>query len=178
MQMCAFSPLLSKSYEYVCENVIACLSYYILQIPDSMVKIYQKRKIIFNQINTQHYVYSEPLLLDSSNHSMGSLLNQDNHSQDCLRSYFCTDEHISNCTKKPQVTNIFIEKRFSSYLIIIVKNSFLWLRQTCQIFHRYICLIYHPILLSRKTTYMFYLLYNPCHSFQVIYTLNTSPLRY
>ena len=51
------------------------------------------------------------LLLDSSNHSMGSLLNQDNQSQDCFRSYFCTDEHISNCTKKPQVTNIFIEKK-------------------------------------------------------------------
>ena len=118
------------------------------------------------------------LLLDSSNHSMGSLLNQDNQSQDCFRSYFCTDEHISNCTKKPQVTNIFIEKRFSSYLIIIVKKSLLCPRQTCQMFPRYNCLIYHPISFSRKTSCMFYYSYYPCYSFKVIYRFNTSPLTY
>ena len=57
--MCAFSPLLSKSanylcldiemyYENICKKVIAFISYCVVQIPDSILKIYQKRKITFN----------------------------------------------------------------------------------------------------------------------------------
>ena len=57
--MCAFSPLLSKSanylcldiemyYENICKKVIAFISYCVVQIPDSILKIYQKRQITFN----------------------------------------------------------------------------------------------------------------------------------
>ena len=35
-------------YENICKKVIAFLSYCVVQIPDSILKIYQKRKITFN----------------------------------------------------------------------------------------------------------------------------------
>ena len=57
--MFTFSPGSSKSANYLCldiemyyenisEKVIAFLSYCVVQIPDSILKIYQKIKITFN----------------------------------------------------------------------------------------------------------------------------------
>ena len=57
--MFSFSPGSSKSanylcldiemyYEYICKKAIAFLGSYVVQIPDSILKIYQKRKITFN----------------------------------------------------------------------------------------------------------------------------------